>query len=218
MSKIELDPIASGFNLETINDNFQRIEDEFNQKVLYRDNPGGNPNHMLNNIDMNGKNLLNVGSITGGGGVPGQTADNITFTPGSGVSSTNVQDAIEEVAQLIVDSAAGVSTYNGRIGTVVGISSDVTGALGYIPAPTNNPILTGDVFVPTRISSDNSNAAASTAFVKANSVTSFNTRSGVVTLTGPDVVAALGYTPAMATGPNTVLNIAALKEIGRAHV
>jgi hypothetical protein len=63
MAKIELDDIASGYNLSKINTNFDRIEDELNQKVLYRANPAGNPNAMGNDFDMNGFDILNVGYI-----------------------------------------------------------------------------------------------------------------------------------------------------------
>jgi len=61
MSKLILDDIASGYNLSKINSNFQKIEDELNDKVLYRDNPGGEPNNMSQNLDMNGHKILNVG-------------------------------------------------------------------------------------------------------------------------------------------------------------
>ena len=36
MSKVTLPDIASGYNLPAINSNFQKIEDELNNKVLYR--------------------------------------------------------------------------------------------------------------------------------------------------------------------------------------
>lgn len=60
MSKIILDDIASGYNLSKINENFQKIEDELNDKVLYRENPVGEPNQMSQNHDMNSHKLLNL--------------------------------------------------------------------------------------------------------------------------------------------------------------
>lgn len=63
MSKIDLDPITSGYNLSKINANFQKIEDELNNKVLYRNSPTGEPNGMSSNLDMNGNKILNV--VTG---------------------------------------------------------------------------------------------------------------------------------------------------------
>lgn len=63
MSKIDLDPITSGYNLSKINANFQKVEDELNNKVLYRNSPTGEPNSMSSNLDMNGNKILNV--VTG---------------------------------------------------------------------------------------------------------------------------------------------------------
>lgn len=64
MSKVELDPIASGHNLSKINNNFQKIESELNNKVLYRDSPPGEPNHMKVDLDMNGHSILNANKIS----------------------------------------------------------------------------------------------------------------------------------------------------------
>lgn len=64
MSKIDLDPITSGYNLSKINANFQKVEDELNNKVLYRDSPAGEPNSMSSNLDMNGRAVLNASKIS----------------------------------------------------------------------------------------------------------------------------------------------------------
>lgn len=64
MSKIDLDPITSGYNLSKINANFQKIEDELNNKVLYRDSPAGEPNSMSSNLDMNSQSILNASKIS----------------------------------------------------------------------------------------------------------------------------------------------------------
>lgn len=64
MSKIDLDPITSGYNLSKINANFQKVEDELNNKVLYRDSPAGEPNSMSSNLDMNSKSILNANKIS----------------------------------------------------------------------------------------------------------------------------------------------------------
>ena len=64
MSKIDLDPITSGYNLSKINANFQKVEDELNNKVLYRDSPAGEPNSMSSNLDMNSRSILNASKIS----------------------------------------------------------------------------------------------------------------------------------------------------------
>lgn len=64
MSKIDLDPITSGYNLSKINANFQKVEDELNSKVLYRNPPTGEPNSMSSNLDMNSQSILNASKIS----------------------------------------------------------------------------------------------------------------------------------------------------------
>lgn len=61
MSKIELDNVSTGFQSTTkINSNNDALETELNDKVLYRDNPVGEPNQMLGNLDMNSNRMLNL--------------------------------------------------------------------------------------------------------------------------------------------------------------
>lgn len=60
MSKVELDPITSGYNLSKINDNFQKIEDELNSNVLYRQDNPGESNHMSTILDMNSNRIINL--------------------------------------------------------------------------------------------------------------------------------------------------------------
>lgn len=65
MAKISINDITSGYASTTaLNVSFNQIEDQFNNKVLYRDNPFGEPNQMLNDLDMNSNDLLNVGGLT----------------------------------------------------------------------------------------------------------------------------------------------------------
>lgn len=64
MAKITVSGIASGYASTTaLNASFNQIEDEFNNKVLYRDNPTGEPNQMLNDLDMNNNAILNAGAL-----------------------------------------------------------------------------------------------------------------------------------------------------------
>ncbi len=60
MSKIILPDITSGYNLSAINSNFQKIEDELNNKVLYRQVQDGEPNAMSENLDMNSNRIINL--------------------------------------------------------------------------------------------------------------------------------------------------------------
>lgn len=58
--KLSLTNPTSGYNLQTINANFDAIETEFQSKVLYRDNPTGEPNQMENDLDMNSNRIFNL--------------------------------------------------------------------------------------------------------------------------------------------------------------
>lgn len=64
MSKITISDITAAFASTTaINAKFQQIEDELNNKVLYRTNPIGEPNSMSNDLDMAGYNILNASTL-----------------------------------------------------------------------------------------------------------------------------------------------------------
>jgi hypothetical protein len=68
MAKISISNLSSGFNsTTTLNNAFDSIETQLNSKVLYRDNPAGEPNQMENDLDMNGQTILNAGGIEVGG-------------------------------------------------------------------------------------------------------------------------------------------------------
>lgn len=60
MSKIDLVPITGAQQLSAINDNFRKVEEALNDKVLYRDNPSGEPNQVKSDVDMNGKRIYNL--------------------------------------------------------------------------------------------------------------------------------------------------------------
>jgi len=65
VAKVLINEITSGYASTTaLNATFDTIEDHFNNKVLYRDNPSGEPNQMLNDLDLNNNRLLNVSSLT----------------------------------------------------------------------------------------------------------------------------------------------------------
>ena len=65
MAKIDLPTISSGYaSNTTFNTTFTAIENEFQQKVLYRYNPAGEPNSMQNDLDLNSNDINNVKDIT----------------------------------------------------------------------------------------------------------------------------------------------------------
>lgn len=60
MAKVVLPPITGSNNIQRMNDNFQIIANALNEEVLYRDNPVGEPNEMLNDLDMNNQRIYNL--------------------------------------------------------------------------------------------------------------------------------------------------------------
>lgn len=63
MAKITLASILTAFaSALSLNNRFDDIEEHFNDKVLYRDNPSGEANQMESPIDMNSNRILNLPS------------------------------------------------------------------------------------------------------------------------------------------------------------
>lgn len=128
MAKITLDNIVDNERIAVLNSNFDKLETELNDKVLYRNNPSGEPNHMLNSLDMNNNRILNLPApeglneparmqdvVNATNGVT--TATGISFSPTGNIGSTNVQGAIVEVnTEIRADLAA--SSGSGLIGFI----------------------------------------------------------------------------------------------------
>lgn len=65
MAKIVIDNVQSGYGLvDSLNLRLQQVEDEFNTKVLYRDNPIGEANQFLTtDLDLNSNDVINVNGV-----------------------------------------------------------------------------------------------------------------------------------------------------------
>lgn len=117
MAKITLTEPLSGYNLAAINANFVAIEAEFQDKVLYRDNPVGEANSLETDIDVNSKRIYNLPEPT----LPSEaarlqdvqnaisgvsTANLVASTPSGNLVATNVQAALNELDTEKVSLAA----------------------------------------------------------------------------------------------------------------
>lgn len=157
----------------------------------------------------NGTGVLNIPNYTlaGLGGVP--TSTTITI---NGLT----QDLSENRSWSI---AAGVTSFNTRTGAITLTSTDVTDALGFTPYNATNPsgyitginstmVTTALGFTPVTnartltINGVAYDLTADRSWTIASGVTSFNTRTGAITLTSGDVTGALGYTPYNSTNPS----------------
>jgi hypothetical protein len=113
----------------------------------------------------------------GGGGIPDAPSDGNLY-------------GRQNAAWSVVSVTAGVSSWNTRTGAVTLTLADVTGAGG---APLANPTFTGVPAAPTATAGTNTTQLATTAFVtnavavSTVGVSSFNTRTGAVTLQSADV-------------------------------
>lgn len=190
MAKIVLDEVAGGYDLSKINDNFQKIEDELNNKVLYRDNPVGEPNAVQKDIDLNGKKLLNVHTLDVTSSFSIQGLDLLTEVTKAETAATNSQTSATQSAASATLSQDWATKTNAEV-----VAGQGYGAKKYAEdaaasattaqtaaASINDATLvhkSGDEtisdvktfntspIVPTPAIGDNSGKAASTAFVKA---------------------------------------------------
>jgi hypothetical protein len=124
--KIQLNQPAGGFNLSAINANFQKIQDEFNNKVLYRQNPGGEANQMTNNQDMNSNRILNLPVPATPNeaarlqdvqnAIGNQSVANLTgFAPYQIITANNVQGAVQQTIDFITSlNFVNVKTYGAK--------------------------------------------------------------------------------------------------------
>jgi hypothetical protein len=143
--------------------------------------------------------ILTSADITGAGGAilasPVFTGTPEAPTAIPGTNTTQLATTAFVIA-AISGSVAGVSSFNTRTGDITLIIGDITGAGG---APLDSPVFTGMPSAPTAAPGDNSTLLATTGFVAAAisaitsaGVSSFNTRTGIVTLTTSDITGAGG--------------------------
>ena len=177
-------------------------------------------------VSFNGRTgavTLNLNDILAAGGGGGIDLDSPNFTgiptaPTAPPGTCTAQIATtlfvcQAITNALLTGVAGVVSFDGRNGVVSLLLSDITGAGG---APIASPHFSGVPTAATAAPGTSTTQVATTAFVTAAvasgvaGVTSFNTRTGAVTLTLPDITGAGGapiaspvFTgiPAAATAP-----------------
>jgi len=135
-------------------------------------------------------------SAVGGALLAGPIFTGVPTVPTAAVGTSNTQIASTAfVAAAVAAATGGVTSFNTRTGAVTLNSTDVTNAGGALLA---GPTFTGVPSAPTATAGTNSTQLATTAFVQAalaaapGGVSSFNARTGAITLLGSDVSAAGG--------------------------
>lgn len=123
---------------------------------------------------------------------------------------TGVADGVASSDVATVNQIANPTITGGTIdGAPIGAADPKNG--NFLALSATSAALTGTCTAPTVTpANDNSTKIATTAFVQSaitaisSGVTSFNTRSGAVTLNSSDVTTALGYTPYNASGATVI--------------
>ena len=164
--KVALSNVTNGTNVSAINDNFAQIQDALNLGTLWRDNPVGEPNQMINLLDMNGNRLINLpapisntdaarlqdvqDAIAGA-----KTATLTQFNPYKTITGTNVQSAIQQVkdehdlSALLENIKQFNATGNGITDDTTAIVAAATsGRTIFLPSGTylmSNSIFTSDI-------------------------------------------------------------------------
>ena len=167
MTKLVLDDIANVQVSETtINNNSQKIEDEF-EKVLYRDNPYGIDNSMLNDLDMNSNDIFNANNvsssaftlngttllewgITGGGtisGTPAQIKTLYEINP-----DTNAFTDADEAKLDALDDGGSVKTFgavgDGATDDSAAFIAALASGLSVISVPAGKYVISETIEIP----------------------------------------------------------------------
>lgn len=116
MSKIVLNDLTTNYGSMALhNTNNASIEDHLNNKVLYRNNPSGEPNQMENQLDMNSNRITNLADAVSSHDAvtlrqltaamtTGTTTDAefVTYTPdGDGASDTTVKVFLDRFVSAV---------------------------------------------------------------------------------------------------------------------
>jgi microcystin-dependent protein len=135
MSKLTLQDVTNIDSLSTINSNFDKIEQALQDKVLYRDNPVGEPNTVEHDIDLNGFRILNVSGID---------------TTGGSLATTDVVEAIQADVTVKHDNVVVkhgeaiaardlvIDAYNATVSTYTAFDTNYLGEKASDPLTDNN--------------------------------------------------------------------------------
>ena len=168
MAKITLPTIASGYaSITQLNSAFDSIEQEFNNKVLYRDNPTGEANQMEVSIDMNSNSITNVNGIS----TETITVDGIDLTAqitASQASSAAAAASATAAANSASSAAASAST----IGTSVSdAATSETNAANSASAASTSASNASTSASAASTSATNASSSASSASTSASTAT-----------------------------------------------
>ena len=113
MAKITLNNLTSNYGSQALhNTNNDAIEDALNNKVLYRNNPDGEPNQMSSPIDMNSNKISNIGTAENDNDVP--SFGQIKSTEASAqIAAASAQASASAASVSASDAATALAAWNG---------------------------------------------------------------------------------------------------------
>jgi len=158
MAKFTINDIASGYASTTaLNTAFNAIESEFQNKVLYRNNPAGEPNTMENDLDFNSNDILNVGTA------------NVTSIVVNGIDITAQVALAQTYATNAANSAtAAAASATSASGSASSASSSATSASASASAASTSA---SNASTSASAASSSASAAASSASAASTSAT-----------------------------------------------
>jgi hypothetical protein len=173
MSKLILNDVTNIDSLTTINSNFDRIEQALQEKILFRDNPEGEPNTMLNSLDMNGKDILNARTLT------------LQSGPVASISQVaEALDSVQTTASIVQDNLTLTTLYKDaaqQSATSAAASYDLfddrfLGAKTFDPPTDNdgNTLIAGSMYFALQLSPSRMRVYSGTAWQDVGSFTSAN--------------------------------------------
>lgn len=102
MSKVVLQSVGSGFEVDVINANFQKIQDEFENKIVYRNEPSA----LEDTLDANGQRIINLP-------VPGSAGEPVRLQELADIVANGVINIVtNEITQEVVAENAGDVSFN----------------------------------------------------------------------------------------------------------
>jgi len=132
MAKLTLTSLLGGmFSRNSLNSNFTKIETELNSKVLYRDNPDGEPNSMENELDMNSNKIVNVAAPSSNADVANKKYVDDIATGAQTATANGTFDSIDTdvIDEKTTDAGVTIESVLLKDGNVTAATSTATTAV-----------------------------------------------------------------------------------------
>ncbi len=166
MSKIVLNDVTNLSSLSVINDNFDKIEQELQNKVLYRDNPEGEPNTVENDVDFNGNDIYNVYnlSVSNSFTVNGKNVEEVVDDAIAGVeqSAESAANSATAAAASAASAAASATTATTQAGIATTKASEASASADNASASSSEAAFSVVSAASSATSASNSAATAAT--------------------------------------------------------